>query len=93
MSRALLSGARILVLDEPTAHLDPQTSPQLLAELLGAAGESSVLIVSHEPGLADQVDAVVTLENGSVVTERSAAAESTDGRIADVSGAVVEPST
>jgi ABC-type transport system involved in cytochrome bd biosynthesis fused ATPase/permease subunit len=67
MARALLSNAQLLLLDEPTAHLDPWSSAEVLGELLGAAGARSVLVVSHEPGVATQVDAVVTLDSGRVV--------------------------
>jgi ABC-type transport system involved in cytochrome bd biosynthesis fused ATPase/permease subunit len=67
MARAVLSGAGLLLLDEPTAHLDPWSSSQVLAELLGAAGSRSVLLVSHEPGVAGRVDLLVTLEAGRVV--------------------------
>ena len=73
MARALLSGAELLLLDEPTAHLDPWSSGHVLAELLGSAGSRSVLVVSHEPGIASQVDAVVTLEQGRVVAVEPAA--------------------
>jgi ATP-binding cassette subfamily C protein CydC/ATP-binding cassette subfamily C protein CydCD len=67
MARALLSGADLLLLDEPTAHLDPWSSAHVLAELLGSAGSRSVLVVSHEPGIAGLVDEVVTLDAGRVV--------------------------
>jgi thiol reductant ABC exporter CydC subunit len=67
MARALLSGAELLFLDEPTAHLDPWSSAHVLAELLGSADSRSVLVVSHEPGIAGLVDEVVTLDAGRVV--------------------------
>jgi ABC-type transport system involved in cytochrome bd biosynthesis fused ATPase/permease subunit len=67
MARALLSGAELLLLDEPTAHLDPWSSAHLLAELLGSAGSRSVLVVSHEPGVAGQVDETCTLDAGRIV--------------------------
>jgi ABC-type transport system involved in cytochrome bd biosynthesis fused ATPase/permease subunit len=68
MARAVLSGATLLLLDEPAAHLDPESSPRVLSELLGAAGSRSVLVVSHGPGIAEHVDAVVRLDAGRVVT-------------------------
>ena len=51
MARAVLSGASLLLLDEPTSHLDPWSSRQVLAELLGAAGSRTIVVVNHEPGL------------------------------------------
>lgn len=70
MARALLAEGAVLLLDEPTAHLDPLSSPAVLAELLDAAGDRSVLVVSHEPEIAPHVDELVTLAGGRVV-ERS----------------------
>ena len=71
MARALLSGGEVLLLDEPTAHLDPASSARVLSELLGSAGDRSVVVVSHEPGIAGWADEVVTLEGGKVVARSS----------------------
>ena len=38
LARALLSAAPVLVLDEPTAHLDPPTAERLMDDVLDAAG-------------------------------------------------------
>jgi ABC-type transport system involved in cytochrome bd biosynthesis fused ATPase/permease subunit len=68
LARALLAGGEVLALDEPTAHIDPASSADVLAELVGAAGERAVLVVSHEPDLGRLVDEIVTLDAGRVVT-------------------------
>jgi ATP-binding cassette, subfamily C, bacterial CydC len=39
LARALLSDAPVLVLDEPTAHVDPETAEPLVRDILGAAGD------------------------------------------------------
>lgn len=75
MARALLSGARLVLLDEPTARLDPATSAQVLSELLGAATQRSVLVVTHEPDVVGLVDEVVGLDGGRVVARRGTATE------------------
>lgn len=61
LARALLAGGTVLLLDEPTAHLDPASAPEVLGELMGAAGERSVLVVSHEPEVGRYVEQVVSL--------------------------------
>lgn len=48
VARGLLSGAEVLILDEPTAHVDEQMAQQLLEELLGAAGRGrTVVLMTH----------------------------------------------
>jgi len=61
VARALLSDASVLLLDEPTAHLDPETAEALVADVLEAAGERSVLLITHRPEGLDLVDEVVSL--------------------------------
>ncbi|MBM2822831.1 MAG: Thiol reductant exporter subunit CydC, partial [Thermoleophilia bacterium] len=61
LARALLSEAPVLVLDEPTAHLDPETAEELVADILSAADGRSVLLITHRPEGLDLVDEVVAL--------------------------------
>ena len=61
LARALLAGAPVLVLDEPTAHLDPQTASELVDDVFSAAGDRTVLLITHRTEGLDLVDRVVTL--------------------------------
>jgi ATP-binding cassette, subfamily C, bacterial CydC len=65
--RALLADAPVLILDEPTAHLDPETADALLHDVFAAAGHRSVLLITHRTEGLDLVDQVVTLVAGRVV--------------------------
>lgn len=51
LARALLTDAPVLMLDEPTANVDPERAESLLDELLGAAAspDRAVLVISHTP--------------------------------------------
>jgi len=68
LARALLSDAPVLLLDEPTAHVDPETAQALVADALASASGRSVLLVTHRPEGLDLVDEVVAL--GPVVGVR-----------------------
>ncbi|MER3393096.1 MAG: thiol reductant ABC exporter subunit CydC [Microcella pacifica] len=50
LARALLSSAAVLVVDEPTANVDPARAESLLLELVSAIGDDrAVVIISHTP--------------------------------------------
>jgi ATP-binding cassette, subfamily C, bacterial CydC len=69
LARALLADAPVLVLDEPTAHLDPATAEALMDDVLGAAEGRTVLLITHrQEGLA-QMDEVHTLVHGRTTVE------------------------
>ena len=66
LARAMLAEFPVLVLDEPTANVDPERADLLLRDLADAAGRSgrTVLLISHVPVDESLVDRVVTLEAG-----------------------------
>jgi thiol reductant ABC exporter CydC subunit len=65
VARALLADAPVLVLDEPTAHLDQPTAERLIDDVLDAAGNRSVLLITHRPEGLDRMDEVVVLSHGT----------------------------
>lgn len=67
LARALLRGFPVLVLDEPTAGVDPEASDALLRDLLQAAGDQSVLLISHVAPPAGTVGRTVRIEDGRTV--------------------------
>ena len=71
VARALLGDAPVLLVDEPTAHLDGPTAEALVADLLDAAGERSVLLITHRPEGLDLVDEIVRLDDVASVRERT----------------------
>jgi ABC-type bacteriocin/lantibiotic exporter with double-glycine peptidase domain len=62
LARALLADPGVLVLDEPTAHLDIDTERAVLRNLLSGTRGHTVLLSTHRPLPPGSVDAVLTLD-------------------------------
>jgi ATP-binding cassette, subfamily C, bacterial CydC len=71
LARAFLADPALLILDEPTAHLDPDSRQALTADLLHATEGRSVLFITHEPDGLDQVDQIVVLDYGRIAEHGS----------------------
>jgi ATP-binding cassette subfamily B protein len=69
IARALLTDPRILLLDDPTAALDAETTQQILGTLAGAARGRTTLLVTHRPQLLKSADRVLVLEHGRLVQQ------------------------
>jgi ATP-binding cassette subfamily C protein CydC len=74
LARALLADPAVLVLDEPTSHLDPQVRDVVLADVLAATAGRTVLLITHDMSGLDRLDEIVVLAEGRVV-ERGVPAE------------------
>jgi ATP-binding cassette subfamily C protein CydC len=67
LARAFLSGAPLLVLDEPTAHLDRSTAEAIMDDLLSERGREGLLVITHDDIGLERFDRVLRLENGRIV--------------------------
>jgi thiol reductant ABC exporter CydC subunit len=62
LARALLADAPLLVLDEPTAHLDATTAQRLVEDVVAAVGDRTLLLITHRPEGLELVDEVFALQ-------------------------------
>ena len=76
IARALVNGPSILMGDEPTGNLDSRTGQDVidLFRRLNRDQGLTVIIVTHDRGVAAAADRVVTLRDGLVVSDETAAA-------------------
>ena len=71
IARALINDPSILLADEPTGNLDTQSSEEII-ELLHQLhdGGATIVMVTHEPGLADHAERVIFLLDGQIAADR-----------------------
>jgi ATP-binding cassette subfamily C protein len=65
LARALVHRPRLLLLDEPTANVDPATQAAIGAALAELRGDRAILVVSHHADYRQISDSVVTLTTSS----------------------------
>ena len=71
LARVLLADRAVVVLDEPTEHLDPETADALTADLLELTRGRSTVVVTHRLVGLEDVDEVLVLDHGRVVARGS----------------------
>ena len=73
IARGLVRDAKILILDEPTAALDPQTEQRLVGALENAAKDRLVIVIAHRLSTIRHADRIIFLEDGRIVESGSEA--------------------
>jgi ABC-type bacteriocin/lantibiotic exporter with double-glycine peptidase domain len=66
LARALLGEPRLLMLDEPTSHLDPDTADLVLDNLAAIEPRPTLLLITHDPLVARRADRLVEVRGGRV---------------------------
>ncbi len=74
IARALVNGPSILLADEPTGNLDSKTTEEIITlfDDLHRAG-NTVILVTHEPEIAEHARRTVTMRDGKVLEDRPTA--------------------
>ncbi len=66
LARALLADFPILVLDEPISGLDPVTAEAVMDDLLDAASDRALVLITHRPIGLDRMDEIIVMEDGVI---------------------------
>lgn len=69
LARALIKDPPIILADEPTASLDEENARNILEHLrnISQAAQKTLIIVSHDPAIMEQIDNKVVLEHGKII--------------------------
>ncbi len=67
ISRGFMRNASLIVLDEPTASLDPQAEADVFRRFLAMSGERTTIVVSHRLGSARLCDRILVLKEGRLL--------------------------
>lgn len=69
LARALVSPARVLVMDEPTASMDVRSETLFVKRLKPHLGDRTLILVTHRMSMLELVDRVIVLDHGRVVAD------------------------
>jgi putative ABC transport system ATP-binding protein len=86
IARALVTSPRVLLADEPTGNLDTRTSFEVLALLqkLNQTSGITVVLVTHEPDIAECASRIVTMRDGRVRSDARFAARDAAQLLSDL---------
>ena len=69
LARVMLQGSKIVILDEPTAHVDPKTEHIIQETIRDKLKNSTVIMISHRVKSIEHCDKVVALKDGHLIDE------------------------
>jgi len=72
IARSLINNPRIILADEPTGALDSRTSVEIMAifQRLNREQEISIIVVTHEPDIAQYGQRIITFKDGRIVSDQ-----------------------
>ncbi len=69
MARALVRSPQILLMDEPTANMDPQSESNLLTKLHGYLTDQTLILITHRMNVLSLVNRAVLIEQGQILID------------------------
>ncbi|MEO6280708.1 type I secretion system permease/ATPase [Roseateles sp.] len=69
LARSLVTKPQILLMDEPTSSMDAQSEMAFLRQLRDAAGNCTLVVVTHRPAVLELVSRVIVVDTGRMVLD------------------------
>jgi len=72
VARALMMNPSLILADEPTGNLDSKRSEEIMQLLrsINQKADATIILITHEPEIAEFADRVITLRDGNIVSDR-----------------------
>jgi putative ABC transport system ATP-binding protein len=69
IARALVNNPSLILADEPTGNLDQKTGAEIIDIFENLAGDETIILVTHDPAIADRTGRRIRIVDGRVVDE------------------------
>ena len=69
LARGLFAERPLLILDEPTAAIDPQTEVELIQRMMTFKGQVTTVVISHRLGVSRNADRILVMDEGRLVEQ------------------------
>jgi ABC-type bacteriocin/lantibiotic exporter with double-glycine peptidase domain len=73
IARGLVAEPDVLILDEATSSLDPETERAVMSRVFEVMADKTVIMITHREAILEHVDRVIVLDHGSIVRDCSCA--------------------
>ena len=73
LARAIISGRRIILLDEPTSHVDLASEREILAAIDDLGRDHTLIMVTHRTTTLRHMDRIITVNNGTLTADNTLA--------------------
>jgi len=73
IARALVNNPAIIMADEPTGNLDSKSGKEIMDLILNLnkTQKTTIIIVTHDPSIAEQTQRIIRLRDGKVLVEEN----------------------
>ncbi|HUV42598.1 MAG TPA: ABC transporter ATP-binding protein [Patescibacteria group bacterium] len=67
LARIFLKDARVVILDEPTSHVDPKAEEEIFEEIINYSKEKILFLISHRFSTVRRADKIYVIDNGKII--------------------------